>query len=152
MKYEVVPATHEHIAPLAARMRQSDVDELWAAAAILPADAIRMSMDHAEMCNTWLIDGTPAAIGGISRQDEHAGIIWFLCTDMVDTHQRAFLVQSRFHFVKKRQGYDLLFNYVDARNERAIRWLLWLRFSFEGPYPHGVFRKPFYRFFWERNQ
>lgn len=152
MTYQVVQADASHIAPIAAGMRQADRNEVWATAGIIAEDAVKLSLEHSEIARTWLVDGLPASIGGITRISETVGTIWLLGTDAIDRHQRAFIVDSCAVFAEIRKGYDALFNFVDVRNEKAVRWLKWLRFSEDGPYPYGVFRQPFLRLFWERKK
>jgi hypothetical protein len=142
-RFAVVPATFDHIEPIAKRMRQADVDEIWAAAAVLPRPAIALSLDAADITGTWLIDGVPAAIGGVRD-----GVVWLLTTDLVDKHQRRFLMEAKRQFEDVKPMYDRLYNWVDARNTRSIRWLKWMGFTLDAPRPYGVFRKPFIRFSW----
>ena len=42
--------------------------------------------------------------------------------------------------------YDELYNYVDARNTQAIRWLRWLGFTIMDTEPYGLCGLPFHRF------
>lgn len=144
--YQVVDATSAHVEPIARHMRQDDINELWAAAAILPADALNLSLAAGGPARTWLIDGTPAAMGGINDQ----GVIWLLGTDLIDRHVRAFLLESRREFEERRRQFQAVFNFIDVRNRRSIRWLRWLGFSMSEPMPYGVFRKPFLHFSWRQ--
>jgi len=149
MRYAVIDAAPEHIPAIAAGCRQADIDEVWNAAALTVTDALRISLKTAALARTWLIDGVPAAIGGVSKVGVGQGVIWLITTDLLDHHQRAFLAESRRELEQVREGYDLLYNFVDARNTRAIRWLQWLNFEMGPEIPYGVFRKPF-RYFERR--
>jgi hypothetical protein len=147
-RYEVVDAKPEHIEPIAERIRQADIDELWAAAAMLPRDALRFSLAGTTISGTWLVDEEPAAIGGIADYQGGSGVVWLITTDLVEKHTRGFLEESRRAFARVKPHYDCLFNYVDQRNRRAIRWLQWLGFKMSDPVIYGVFRRPFLPFSW----
>jgi hypothetical protein len=41
----------------------------------------------------------------------------------------------------------MLYNFVDARNDCAIRWLKWLGFTFDDPIPMGRGKHPFFPFY-----
>lgn len=147
--FQVVPAAPEHIGPIAANLRQADRNELWAVAALLPDDALRLSLAAPGVARTWLIDGEPAAMGGISDGPERGhGVVWLLGTDAIDRHARAFLIESRRQFEAARSAYDFVFNWVDARNVRSLRWLRWLGFEICAPQPYGILCMPFSYFFW----
>ncbi len=148
-RYDIVPAAAEHIEPIAAAIRQADCNECWAAGAMTARDALRMSLDGAALARTWLVDGQPAAMGGISGERESASI-WLLTTDLVEQHRRRFLADSRRSLDAVKDDYELLFNFVDVRNRRTIRWLKWLGFTIEEPRPYGPLGMPFHFFYWRR--
>lgn len=144
MKYQVVDTLPGHVDAVIRNIRQADVDEIWASAAILPRDALYISLKCAEVSRTWLIDGCPAAIGGVGV----GGVIWLITTDLVERHQRQFLAESHREMEKVKLNYERLFNFVDVRNLRAIRWLQWMGFTMSKPIRYGVFRKLFLYFEW----
>lgn len=149
--YDIVPATAEHIDAIAETIRQADCDECWAGGAMTARDALKLSLAGADLALTWSVDGVPAAIGGITGRRESA-TIWLLTTDLVDVHRRQFLADSRMAFDAAKRDYDLLFNFVDVRNRRAIRWLKWLGFTIEAPQPYGPFGNLFHFFWWRRRE
>jgi hypothetical protein len=142
--YEVIDAKPEHIDAIARNVRQADIDEIWATAAILPRDALLISLARAVHSATWMIDGEPAAMGGVNP----GGLIWLITTDLVNKNRRAFLQESRRQFDAVKPFFDAFYNFVDVRNRRAIRWLRSLGFHMGAPVPYGVFQKPFLPFVW----
>jgi hypothetical protein len=46
--------------------------------------------------------------------------------------------------------HEVLFNYVDARNKKAVRWLKYLGATIEEAKPHGKDGLPFHLFKFER--
>jgi hypothetical protein len=146
--YEVIDAKPEHVDAIARNVRQADIDEVWSAGAITITDGLKLSLENAAVARTWLIDGVPAALGGITKISDGYGIIWLITTDLVERHQRRFLVEARHELARVKDYYRVLFNWVDVRNARAIKWLQRMGFSMSEPRPHGVFRKPFHYFEW----
>jgi hypothetical protein len=133
-------------------MRQSDINEIWAANAMLPTQAIVESLKGSAVARTWLIHGLPAAMGGIKPwPTEDQGLIWFLATNEIMRHKFKFIVESRKEFIERRSGFPYLHNWIDVRDKQAIRWLGWLGFHVEQPKPYGVFGKPFHYFWMETN-
>jgi len=47
---------------------------------------------------------------------------------------------------RQSEKFSLLYNYVDARNVKSIKWLRWLGFQLDEPAPYGVRGLPFHRF------
>lgn len=144
--YETVPASVAHIPDLVRDARQADIEECWAAGAIPFSTALEFSIAVSEWSKTWLVNGVPAAMGGICV----GGLVWILGTNLVDRHARAFLAQTNKEFLDVKAMHPILFNFVDVRNRRAVRWIKWLGFEMQGPIPYGPFKKPFYRFEWRR--
>lgn len=148
-QYEVVDATTDHVVPLAFHLRQSDINEIWAASALLPVQGILESIKGSTVARTWLINGLPVAMGGIKPwPSAEQGLIWFLATNEILRHKFKFIIESRREFIEKRSNFSMVHNWVDDRDKQAIRWLRWLGFHMEEPRPHGVFGKPF-RYFWK---
>lgn len=145
MDYAVIDAKPEHIAPIAARCRQADVDELWAVGGVTPAIALEIGLVNSVYARTFLIDKDPAAMGGVV-QDGKSGVVWMVATDLVEKHKRAFLVRSVVELEKVQRRFGHLYNWVDVRNRKAVRFLKWIGFEMNDAAAHGVMRRQFYFF------
>ena len=142
-----VPARPEHVAPIAADMRQADRDEIWAARHLTPETALRESLAVSVCCWTMLADGEPAAMFGVSGPLlGGVGCPWLLGTALLNRHWLRFLRESRDYVGEMLALYPELRNCVDARHVVAIRWLKWLGFTFEPPRKMGVERLDFHPF------
>lgn len=150
--YDVVDMTHEHIEDIASIARQADINELWSQCAMTLRDALRMSLELSTIARVGRADGVAGVAYGVVDRREHGGQIWMVGTTLIDRHQRGFLENSRREVDEFRQCYDRLWNYVDVRNRRAVRWLEWLGFTLHGPMAHGPFQRPFYFFDWLRQK
>lgn len=149
MIVEIRPSVKEDIPFIAALARQGDVDELYASNLLTPFEAMTRGMRDSEETYTGLIDGAPVCMWGVVLESfiGNVGIPWMIVTETADKHQLTFLRQCRDDTMKVLSKYGTLFNYVDARNTRAIRWLKWLGFAVQEPAPYGVFGLPFHRFY-----
>ncbi len=148
MKYEIVPATREHVEELAAKMRQEDVDEVWAFAHLTPLEAVQMSFDGTLDAQAGLADGELVCIFGVVRDSilSETGYPWLLCTPLVKKHAMAFLRRTKDYMTSMRQKFWILENYGDARNVEALRWMKWLGFDVLEAQPFGVEKLPFHKF------
>lgn len=140
------------IVEIAPRMRQQDVDELWAIGRHTPVEALVQSLSMSDYTFTGVIDGRPEAMFGlsvISHVTGH-GSPWFLGTDEILNHRRDFMrasVQWRDMFLKRT---PILTNCVDDRNELSKRWLRWLGFELTDPVPMGYDGHKFRMFSYRR--
>jgi hypothetical protein len=144
-EYEIIDAEADHIEAIAREVRQADVNECWNALAMPIRDALAMSLAGAAVARVGMADGVPIVMYGVNG-DGRDGQIWLVATDLLNQHQKTFLRYSRIELADFQTRYDLLANYVDMRNKRAIRWLRWLGFEFGDAVRYGPFGKWFYPF------
>lgn len=145
---EVVPAAHEHIALLSPVVRAADVAELQAAAHVTPEECMALGLRISTRAWTGFVDGQPCCMWGVSPVSVVGGIgaPWMVTTTHLERHEMAFLRRCRRYLVEMVRQYRHLVNYVDARNEAAIRWLTWLGFTMHDPAPYGPDGVAFRRF------
>jgi hypothetical protein len=136
----IVPAGHDHIATIAARMRQADVAEVWAASRSTPHRARMFSLQHSQQAWTALVDGQPEVMFGVADLNilTATGAPWLLGTDAVIAHRRQFLRRSVWWREKLLGRYEVLTNFVHDGNVVSKRWLGWLGFTLHDPAPTGV--------------
>lgn len=135
---EVVPATMAHGAEVASRMREADVDEVWALARHCPWEAVRLSLEAPGEKLAFLANNETYAVFGCSKTPcLDIGSPWLLGADGVERHTRQFLRLGRQYVGRWALEYNDLINMVDARNKRSISWLGRLGFVFDAPIPAG---------------
>lgn len=152
MKARIVPATVEHAAAIAANVRDADRDELWASSRSTPLRAMQRGMAGSANPLTAIYEGEPAAMFGVWPFSELSGkgAAWMVGSRVLEQHgaQRDLLRLSRPVVDYWADQYpQLLYNFVDARNTSAIRWLGWLGFQFDDAIPYGVDGLPFLPFY-----
>ena len=130
-RYEVVPATLEHVLELAENMREADREEVWAAAHYTPEQAALFSLEASRDTTTGLADGKVVCMFGVGAAAiiSTTGVPWLLTTDLVNKHAKPFLRRNKKVVKEMLVTYPFLRNYVDERNTVAIKWLRWLGFD-----------------------
>lgn len=133
---------------LTENMRQADRDEVVASTGDNVLRAVRLSIGASESCKVAECDGGLLCIWGIAPlsllSDEAAP--WLLGTPAIYRHARLLTRTARGYCQDALGRYQLLANYVDARNTASIRWLRRIGFELQPPEPHGVAGLPFHRF------
>lgn len=71
-------------------------------------------------------------IGGIIIDTHNQAQAWLLTSKDVDKHWRLFSRASRSVIMKLVTGFSVVYNYVDIRYIKSIRWLAWIGFV-DGP-------------------
>ena len=148
----MVPATEAHARAIAANVREADRIELWAASRADPLAAMLQGMKSTSEPLTAIYDGEPCAMFGVWPYSVLSGMgaAWMIGSNVLNRHgaQRELLrISAPVVEYWGEQFPSLLYNFVDARNTSAIRWLRWLGFKFGDPIPYGVDRLPFIPFF-----
>ena len=147
-KYEVVPADISHAAFIALNMRRADVEEIWASNHRTPYEALIGGMDISAYPATGVVNGVPICMFGVGASGPISlhGSPWLLGTPDVEKHARKFLRLNKSYIDLIKEDYDLLYNWVDERNDVSIRWLKWLGFDIKPATPYGLDQLPFHYF------
>lgn len=146
-----VDATHDHIDELARSARAADVAEVGAIGTTIK-QALDDGLASSRKAYTVLIDGKVACMFGARAYSELSGIgiVWMLGTTLLETPEgRRGLVRHAGPAIRHLLSLypELIFNYVDARNARALRFLRWAGFTLMDPVPYGPSRLPFHPFY-----
>lgn len=116
---------------LASTMRKQDIQEIWHSHGMQPLEALVFSFQRAVEANSIISDdGKVIGMFGVGEYAPNVGIPWLLGSDELPKIAKEFIPQSREWLDRVNQRYDLLFNFVYAKNTTSIRWLKWLGFSF----------------------
>jgi hypothetical protein len=144
-RVDIVSAFADDVAFIAERMRLGDVAELAASSGRTPLEALSRAQKLSDRSWTVLVDGVPEAMFGIAVRGDD-GCAWLLGTDWLDSPaaRRPFAQHSYSYVAKMHKLAPRLYNYVDARNERSIQWLLHLGFGAADIVPnYGKGKLPF---------
>ena len=140
----------EWLVDLSEELRQSDLDEIKASTGEDPATAVVASVmvsDHAWMV---LDDEDPIAVFGCAPTDDpSAALVWMVGSDRMDEPENALgiLRLSRRYKDAMHRTYPVLYNWIDARNEKSLKWLDWCGYEIlDADHEYGVERRLFYLF------
>ncbi len=111
---------------IAARLREEDRAECAALGFVDPA-AMMKSAIGAPASETLVVlrYDRPIAIFGIQPETlaSSRALVWFLRTDELSGYPREILTVTRRYFVAKLMSYSVLYNYVDSRYRRSVKYL-----------------------------
>lgn len=132
---------------LAANLRPGDIDEIAAASGEDPLVALRLSVIASDMCWIALHDLEPVAIFGVAPTVPLSGMVWMVGTPKMDELGRKVLRVTRPYLDRMHERYAVLWNHIDARNSKSMRWLEWCGFRLIEALPdHGPERRLFFTF------
>ncbi len=137
---------------LQGRLREADLRELEALGTA-PRSALHAGLEHPQFCYTVLAEDEVVAMFGVAPMvgNPSIGVPWLLSDDkFLKLFSFRFLRRCMTYVNRMNDLYPTLVNWVDARNESAIRWLYWCGFKFLNAipppnYPVGLFI-PFVRY------
>ena len=132
---------------LADNLREDDYNEINAVTGLPPLLCLLHGLKNSQVpmviCNEQ--DEIVAMLGVVPNG--LIGSIWMVGTDNLKNIKLSFLRNCKEVFKIFKNNFQVIHNYVDARNNLHIRWLKWMGFSFIKKHQeYGVQRKPFYEF------
>jgi len=133
----------EDIDYLAPRLRYEDKREILDSVGQNPYQALRDGFNNSQICLT-IVDDKDIPVGMFGVGSE--GNIWLLASPEIKRIRFSFLRESKKVVNLLNKKYQILWNYVDCRNNLHLRWLKWCGFSFLRKINYGVNQKPFYEF------
>jgi len=145
------PATLEDAERVAARLREEDRQEVLAAGGVDPRIVLPSYVrEGREVYAAGLAEeGLAELLWGIDPIPFYDGVavVWMLSTDRIYDYPVEFVIRTREGLDQLHERFELLTNFIDARNERHIRWLKWLGFKFLRRIEQfGAQSLPFYEF------
>ena len=125
-------ATLADVRSVAARLREADRQEVLAAGGVDPRLVFSAQLaEGREILAAGLQDNDRAEIlFGCDPMtgDPSVGIVWLVSTDTIYDHPVEFVTASRRLLQDYQERHRVLTNFIDARNERHIKWLKWMGF------------------------
>jgi len=132
-RYKIVKAQLEHIVPIAMDMRAEDIEEIRTISNWGPTAALTHSfnMTDPDKRFTGIIDNRPVCMFGFACPNLllDVAVPWLLTSNAIEKHKKAFMRYSRMVMQQAQKDIPFMVNYVDAKYERAIKWLKWLGFT-----------------------
>ena len=147
--YSITEATLEDALLMAHKVRDADVEEIWAANMTRPLEALVGCVRHSEHARVGRANGEIVCMFGTMRSNlmGSRGIIWMLGTDLLQKYAVRFLRENKNEIVQISSEFSIVENYCYARNKTTLRWLKWLGFTIEEAQPYGVYNQLFHHFY-----
>ena len=144
------PSKYGDCKVLAPKLRDEDKAEVWASHGLEPLPALQFSFLSSEEART-IIGDNEDIIGmfGVCNDKNGIGTPWLLMSDEIynRSHARQFVPESKRWVNSIPERYKVLVNFIAKENDRAIKWLRLLGFTFISLHEnYGVNPKPFYEF------
>lgn len=139
----------EKLKVIAGGLRLVDRDEALAATGGDPEAILVQSYDLST--HAWFIYDRHGEVIGIMGAapgpKSGVGVVWMMGTDGLEREWVGVARQTRRYLEDMHGAYHLLWNYIDARNELSINWLLWSGFHIiDADTTYGVEGRLFYEF------
>jgi len=133
------------------KLKQSDIDEVWASHRYKPERALKESLEKSIFALT-IVNGNPIGMFGIVPQSilGNKASIWFLSSEDLYKIQKRFLRHSKAFIKLMLEYYPYLYNYVDCRNKKTIKWLKYCGAKFSQPRPYGEEGQKFMYFYFNK--
>jgi len=130
--WTVEPAHPRHVRAIANRIRAIDALECRAFGRT-PLQSLRLGLKASTPCLTFLCDGRPAAMLGVTPTSviEGRGTVWMLGTDALDRSHRAILQLAPPILKAIERETPRLENMISVDNMKSMAWLRRLGFAFD---------------------
>lgn len=145
------PATLEDVLDVSKRLREADRQEVLASVGMEPEHAFPFFFSEGKdiHCAGLNLDGRPEVLWGFDPIEgvPGAAVAWLVSSPRIYEHPVEFTINARDGFNEAHERYELLTNFIDARNERHLKWLKWMGFKFIRRIEHfGAQSLPFIEF------
>lgn len=129
-------------------LRESDIKEIRASDNVTPLEALVAPFTYPEATTYSIIHDVEDEIIGMfgvtpSINDKNFGVAWMLNTPHIDQISRRFLKESRYWVDKMGEDFDYLYNFVDKRNWKSLKWLQFCGFEPKEELNYGYEQRKF---------
>lgn len=144
----VEPSTPEDVEELSRTMREDDRKEIMASGGLRPHASLRLATSLSEVALTIKVDGEVLAIFGVQRLSLTPDVVlpWALTSGLADRYKKIVFSMSKLVLAGLMKQYPIMFNYVDARYGKALRWAKRIGFTVaSSPEKYGLEGRDFYK-------
>ena len=129
----VRPAILKDALELAPKIRKGDREEIQASGNVSPLKAlvIPFTQDRAKIYSVigTESEGVIGMFGVASCADPEYGVAWMLSSELLFKHTKQFIKECPQWIEEMGKGYKYLYNFVDKRNWKSLKWLQYLGFE-----------------------
>jgi hypothetical protein len=153
----VRPAILADALQLAPKVRIADREEIRASNGSSPLEALVIPFTYKEARSYTIIgtakEGVIGMFGVAPTKDPEYGIAWLLSSEDLFKHTKQFIKECPYWVSQMSEGYTYIYNWVDRRNWKSLKWLQFLGFEAkEEIKQYGVGKLPFLLMIKETNK
>ena len=153
----VRPAILADALQLAPKVRIADREEIRASNGSSPLEALVIPFTYKEGRSYTIIgtakEGVIGMFGVAPTKDPEYGIAWLLSSEDLFKHTKQFIKECPYWVSQMSEGYTYIYNWVDRRNWKSLKWLQFLGFEAkEEIKQYGVGKLPFLLMIKETNK
>jgi len=153
----VRPAILADAIQLAPKMRIADREEIRASNGSSPLKALVVPFTYKKGRSYTIIgtakEGVIGMFGVAPTKDPEYGIAWLLSSEDLFKHTKQFIKECPYWVSQMSEGYTYIYNWVDRRNWKSLKWLQFLGFEAkEEIKQYGVGKLPFLLMIKETNK
>ena len=127
------PAVLADALELAPKMRIADREEIKASHGKTPLESLVIPFTYDRSRNYTIIgtasEGVIGMFGVSPTKDPEYGIAWLLSSEDLFKHTKQFIKECPYWVAKMSKGYTYVYNWVDRRNWKSLKWLQFLGFE-----------------------
>jgi hypothetical protein len=144
----VRPAVLADVLELAPKMRTADREEIRASNGKSPLEALVIPFTYKKSRNYTIVgtanEGVMGMFGVTPTKDSEYGVAWLLSSEDLFKHTKQFIKECPYWVSQMSEGYTYIYNWVDRRNWKSLKWLQFLGFEpKEEMKNYGVGKLPF---------
>ncbi|AXH68349.1 hypothetical protein HTVC048P_gp40 [Pelagibacter phage HTVC048P] len=129
----VRPAILADTLELAPKVRIGDRKEIMASDGVTPLEALVLPFTE-EKAQIYSIIGTKdegviGMFGSSPTKLKEYGVVWLLSSEKLFKHTKQFIKECPYWVSKMSKDYKYVYNFVDERNWKALKWLQFLGFE-----------------------
>ena len=153
----VRPAILADAIQLAPKMRIADREEIRASNGSSPLEALVIPFTYKKSRSYTIIgtakEGVIGMFGVAPTKDPEYGVAWLLSSENLFKHTKQFIKECPYWVSQMSEGYTYIYNWVDRRNWKSLKWLQFLGFEAkEEIKQYGVGKLPFLLMIKETNK
>ena len=144
----VRPATIKDALQLAPRVRIADREEIRASDNKSPLEALVVPFSIDKSKNYTIVgnlnEGVIGMFGACPTKDPAYGVAWLISSENLFKHTKQFMKECPYWISQMGNGYEYLYNWIDRRNWKSMKWLQFLGFEPKDEMKqYGVGKLPF---------
>ena len=129
----VRPATIKDALQLAPKVRVADREEIRASDGTSPLEALVVPFSIDKSKNYTIVgnlnEGVIGMFGACPTKDPAYGVAWLISSENLFKHTKQFMKECPYWISQMGNGYEYLYNWIDRRNWKSMKWLQFLGFE-----------------------